>query len=123
MEKAKIMVVDDDFIVRTFITEILESVDKYEVIQAEDGEEALALFNADPAIQVVISDVNMPNMDGLDLLKGIRRQGSAAPVLLLTSEKDRWAGVAGISLGATGYMAKDDEFQSAIFPWLEKVLG
>jgi CheY-like chemotaxis protein len=119
----KILVVDDDFIVRDIVSEILESTGKYQAIQAEDGEEALACFTSDPAIRLVISDVNMPKMDGYALLTEIRKTGSRTPVLMLTGFSAPDTGATIQALGATDFMAKDDSFQETILPWVEKTLG
>ncbi|MBI3794919.1 MAG: response regulator [Nitrospinae bacterium] len=75
-DKPKILVVDDDFIVRSVLSDILESTEKYEALQAENGLEGLAQVESNPGISLIITDVNMPEMDGLAMLRELRKKKS-----------------------------------------------
>ncbi|BEU86747.1 response regulator transcription factor [Selenomonas sp. TAMA-11512] len=77
----------------------------YEVDVAFDGEEALALFY-ERAYDVIISDIMMPKLDGIELLENIRRQGDATPVLLLTAKAEIDDRVVGLEAGADDYLPK-----------------
>ena len=76
----RILVVDDDRTIREGISEYLSEFG-YNVIEAEDGEEALSKFNND--INLVILDVQMPFLNGLEVLREIRKK-SKLPILILT---------------------------------------
>jgi two-component system alkaline phosphatase synthesis response regulator PhoP len=97
-----ILVVDDEPVFRETVTRLLQQ-EGYQVFQAENGEEAMAyLGRAD----LVVLDINMPRLGGLELLEIIREYDRDLPVLMLTAydrEEDR---VKGLSLGADDYMGK-----------------
>lgn len=104
---ARVLVVDDSKVVQSLIRLIVEKAG-YEVMVAEDGAEALRQLAEQPA-DIVISDIDMPKMDGLALLEAIRRSDQFAnlPVILITgreSEEDRSKG---LEAGATAYLNKD----------------
>ena len=79
----------------------------YDVVEAEDGQKALDVLAANDA-NVVITDLNMPNMDGLELIRALRAQDKyrTTPILMLTTEADREKKEAGRAAGATGWIVK-----------------
>lgn len=79
----------------------------YNVIEAEDGQKALTLLGQERA-NVVITDLNMPNMDGLTLIRELRGKDAykTIPILMLTTEADREKKEAGRAAGATGWIVK-----------------
>ena len=81
-----ILVVDDDKNTRQLIKAVLET-ENYIVIGATDGEDALKVLDRSH-IDLVILDVMMPKMDGITVLKTIRRHGNSVPVLLLTAKAE-----------------------------------
>jgi two-component system chemotaxis response regulator CheY len=108
---ARILVVEDSFSMRSFVRSALESGQEeladVEVVEASGGFEALRLLPRGP-YDLVITDINMPDINGLELIQFIRssEQHRATPILLIStqsSEKDRQRG---LSLGANGYIAK-----------------
>jgi len=78
-----ILVVDDDELVRRVVTELLEDCD-FSVIEARSGSEALALVRYKPDLDLVISDVNMPEMDGLQLIGELRAIRPSLPIILMS---------------------------------------
>jgi two-component system response regulator MprA len=103
----KILVVDDERAVRDSLRRALE-LEGYEIELAEDGVDALArLMNGEnSAPDVVILDVLMPGIDGLEVCRRLRRSGSRVPVLMLTARDEVENRVAGLDAGADDYVTK-----------------
>jgi DNA-binding response OmpR family regulator len=101
----RILVVDDDPTVREIVLSYLKA-ERYEVAQAADGEAALAIIDRSRP-DLVVLDVMLPGLDGLEVCRRVRAEsGSALPIIMLTalgSESDR---VVGLELGADDYVAK-----------------
>lgn len=98
----KVLIVEDDKIIREGIAEYLSEFG-YTVIEAEDGGVALQLFNRD--IKLVILDIQLPVMNGLDVLKEIRKK-STLPVLMLTAFNDEAYKIDAFTHFADGYIEK-----------------
>lgn len=100
-----ILLVDDEEDILDFLERILQT--KYTILKATDGREALAKLSAE-AVQLVISDVMMPEMDGFELCRQIKSnfEHSHIPVILLTAKNTIQAKVAGLELGADAYIEK-----------------
>ena len=102
-----VLVVDDSVSMRHMVTFTLKGAG-YEVVEAGGGKEAVAILNGGAKPHLVITDLNMPNMDGIALIKEIR--GMAAhkftPVLMLTTESADGKKKEGQSAGATGWIVK-----------------
>lgn len=98
----KVLIVEDDKIIREGIAEYLSEFG-YTVIEAEDGGVALQLFNRD--IKLVILDIQLPVMNGLDVLKEIRKM-STLPVLMLTAFNDEAYKIDAFTHFADGYIEK-----------------
>lgn len=101
-----ICTVDDSQSIREMMTYTLKEAG-FIVLEAEDGQKALEVLEKNTA-DVVITDLNMPNMDGLTLIKSLRAkpQYSGTPILMLTTESDAEKKVAGKAAGATGWIVK-----------------
>jgi len=103
MANEKILVVDDDNniceLLRLYLTK-----EGYQVTTANDGEEGLAQFSAVKP-DMVLLDVMMPKLDGLEVCRRIRRQGNT-PVMMLTAKGETFDKVLGLELGADDYMVK-----------------
>ena len=99
----KILVVEDDQFIREGISEYLSEFG-YEIIQAKDGQEALINFNNND-INLVILDIQIPFLNGLEVLKEIRKK-SKLPVLMLTAFNDEEYKINAFSSLADGYMEK-----------------
>lgn len=98
----KILVVEDDTLIREGLSEFL-SESGYSIIQAKDGKEALEKFNAD--IHLVILDIQIPYINGLDVLKEIRKK-SDLPVLILTAFSNEEFKIDAYTNLADGYIEK-----------------
>jgi two-component system chemotaxis response regulator CheY len=103
---ANILVVDDSSSMRQMVAFTFKS-DGYQVSEAADGQAGLQLAEK-TAFDLVISDVNMLVMNGLELTAGIRKKSACqrAPILLLTTESSAEQKLAGNTAGATGWLIK-----------------
>ncbi len=117
----KVLVVDDQFTVRELQRSILEAAG-YRVETARDGREALTRVGADPDIELVVTDVEMPAMDGIELLRSIREDSDrpSLPVVVVTSRGGEQHLRRGLDAGADAYIVKDEFSQSTL---LETVGG
>lgn len=108
----QLLVVDDFSTMRRILSGLLKELGYRKIHEAEDGEKALRMlhsYQADVApINFVITDWNMPIMDGLELLKAIRQDGSLChlPVLIVTAEAKRENIINAAQAGADGYIVK-----------------
>ncbi|BBU83262.1 chemotaxis protein CheY [Escherichia coli] len=109
-KELKFLVVDDFSTMRRIVRNLLKELGFNNVEEAEDGVDALNKLQAGGygTASFVISDWNMPNMDGLELLKTIRADGamSALPVLMVTAEAKKENIIAAAQAGASGYVVK-----------------
>jgi two-component system chemotaxis response regulator CheY len=100
------LVVDDSRAMRTLLTKILEGLGA-DVEQADDGLAALAALRANPAPDVALVDWNMPNMDGLELVKALRKDPVRPKALMMvTSESQHDQMVRALLAGADEYLIK-----------------
>jgi two-component system chemotaxis response regulator CheY len=102
----RIITVDDAATMRRLIAYTLRGAG-HEVLEAEDGEDALRLLGGQ-GIDLVITDINMPKMDGIELVRRLRSlpRFQATPILLLTTESDPEKKRQGKEAGATGWITK-----------------
>src|SRR5512135_34278 len=119
MAKERILVVDDEQNARVALRTIL-SEEGYEVAEAADGEEALALLPGF-APAAVLADVRMPRMDGITLLKRAREQGSDAVFVMMTAFASVEAAVEAMRAGAENYLVKPLDV-NAVLVVIEKAL-
>ena len=119
---ATILTVDDTASMRQMISFTLNSVG-HDVIQASDGKEALALLQG-KKVDLVIADVNMPNMDGITLVKSLRAlvDYRFTPILMLTTESQEAKRQQGKTAGATGWIVKPFNPEQ-LLTIVKKVLG
>ena len=102
----KVFVVDDDAAVRESLGRALR-LEGYDVELAADGAEALERLESDgTGVDLVVLDVLLPNMDGLEVCRRLRRSGSRLPVLMLTARDEVADRVAGLDAGADDYVVK-----------------
>ncbi len=85
----KVLIVDDHNIFRKMTIKMVK--DDYEVVEGKNGDEGLALAKENSDIALILTDVNMPEMSGLDMIEEIRKLAdfSDTPVVVLTSERDQ----------------------------------
>ena len=105
--KPRVMVADDDPVMRMLLKKFIES-SGYEAIEAADGEEALTKIAEGPAPDLLISDINMPRMNGYDLVKGVRGALGLLdlPVIMLTTESSDKSQELAFQMGADDYVMK-----------------
>jgi two-component system, chemotaxis family, chemotaxis protein CheY len=103
----RILAVDDSPSMRQMVGVTLKSAG-YEVLEACDGCEALNIAKRQPPVDLVITDVNMPNMDGLTLVRELRLlpHYRGVPLLVLTTEASAEKKLEGKAAGATGWVVK-----------------
>ncbi len=105
---AFMIVVDDSKTIRTLVRKALED-GGHEVIEAVDGVDAMAQLSSPPkTIEMIISDINMPNMDGLTMVQKLREQPTfqKTPVIVLSTETSPEMKSKGKEIGVTAWMAK-----------------
>jgi DNA-binding response OmpR family regulator len=102
--EATILVVDDDREIAELI-EIYLSNEGYRIVKAYDGLECLAMLEADPEIKMIILDIMMPNMDGLEVCRTIRAK-SNIPILMLSAKAEDMDKIIGFGTGADDYLTK-----------------
>jgi two-component system chemotaxis sensor kinase CheA len=112
---SKVLIVDDHFTVRELQRSILESAG-YRVATARDGREALGRIEAERDIELVVTDVHMPGMDGFELLGALRALPgrSSLPVAIVTSLSDEDHRRRGAELGADAYIVKQEFNQQTL---------
>jgi two-component system, OmpR family, response regulator MprA len=103
-EQARILVVDDEPAVQNALSRAL-ALERYDVAQAMDGREALKRLDGAP-YDVVILDISMPHVDGLEVCRRLRERGNRTPVLMLTAREQVDDRVAGLDAGADDYLVK-----------------
>jgi DNA-binding NtrC family response regulator len=102
--RGRVLVVDDEEGVRTFIAESLER-DGHEVVQANDGESGLRAAREEP-FDVVITDLRMPKMDGMALVRALRTEQTDLEIVVLTAHGDVATAVEAMKLGVFDYLQK-----------------
>ncbi len=113
-DSSTILLVDDEESVRRVLTFPLER-DGFTVVQAADGEEALRAFEAN-TVDLVVLDIMLPKLDGLEVCKRLRAT-SSVPIIMLTARDDELDKVLGLELGADDYITKPfslREFRSRV---------
>lgn len=106
-EETRFLVVDDFSTMRRIVRNLLKELGFLNVQEAEDGVEALAKLRAD-TFDFVVSDWNMPNMTGIELLRAIRADAKLKhlPVLMVTAEAKKENIIEAAQAGASGYVVK-----------------
>ena len=104
MEKLKILVVDDESRMRKLVKDFLVK-SNYEVVEAEDGAQAVDIFFEQNDIDLIILDVMMPKMDGWQVCREIRAY-SKVPIIMLTAKADERDELQGFELGVDEYISK-----------------
>ena len=116
MQPSKVLVVDDSDLMHTMYAVFLRGV---KLVHARDGEEALEVLARDPAMDLMLLDINMPRMNGFELLAQLGAKGylPRLPVIVVTTEGKEADAARGLAQGAAAYLTKPfraDEVRAAI---------
>ncbi len=101
---SKIIVADDEQLIRSLVADFLEKAG-HTVLQAQDGAEALQLFNDNKDVALCILDIMMPELDGWEVCRQIRKT-SDVPIMLLTARSQDFDQITGFDSGADDYVTK-----------------
>jgi two-component system KDP operon response regulator KdpE len=104
MTPLRLLIVDDEPPIRRFLRTAL-AAQEYRVEEAGDGEAALEFLKRNP-VDLIVLDLGLPGMDGLEVIRRLREEGSATPIIILSSRDDEAGKVAALDLGADDYVAK-----------------
>lgn len=123
-DAATVLVVDDQFTVRELQRSILEA-SGYRVRTARDGREAWELLSAREHVDVVVTDIEMPEMDGLALLEAVRRlpERGSLPVVVVTSRAREEDERRGLEAGADAYIVKERFDQRILLDTVGRLLS
>jgi two-component system, chemotaxis family, chemotaxis protein CheY len=104
-----VLIVDDSAAIRKILQRVLRQTDIPigDVLEAGDGIEALKMLN-DRHVNLILSDINMPNMDGLQLLAQLKQteKWKSVPIVMVTTEGGQGKVIEAVQLGAAGYVRK-----------------
>jgi two-component system chemotaxis response regulator CheY len=117
---AKVLVADDSGVMRKILIRALNACGVTDIVEAGDGAEAISLFGAQ-SFDLVMTDWNMPNKSGLEVLQTIRATGSKVPVIMITTEAEVSRVKEAIAAGVNDYLAKPFE-NDALRAKLDKLL-
>ncbi|WP_370642984.1 response regulator transcription factor [Sporosarcina sp. ACRSM] len=104
MTTKKILIVDDEQPIRTLLEYNLKQ-ERYETISAADGEEAVHKTESEQP-DLILLDLMLPKMDGIDVCRTLRQRGIETPIIMLTAKGDELDKVLGLEIGADDYMTK-----------------
>ncbi len=104
----KVLVADDSGIMRKIIIRSLNAVGVSDIVEAADGQEAIDAYKAEP-VDLILTDWNMPNKSGLDVVTEIRAMGSTVPIIMVTTEAQKSQVIAAIQAGVSDYLTKPFE--------------
>lgn len=115
---AQILVVDDSSTMREIVSGFLTH-NGFEVAVANDGRDGLKLLQEDAGIKLVVSDINMPNMDGLTMAEKIRTElgNTAVRIVMLTTEDNAGMRARGKEIGITGWIVKPFRGEAVLGPF------
>ncbi len=104
----KVLLADDSAVMRKIIIRSLNAVGVTDIVEAVDGSDAISKFGAD-SFNLVMTDWNMPNKTGLDVVTEIRASGSSVPIIMVTTESEQPKVVSAIQAGVNDYLTKPFE--------------
>ena len=101
----KILLVDDSRTIRTIQRNVLKQIGYNDVVEASDGLEALVAINSQKP-DLLIVDWNMPNMDGITLVRKVREKDKVTPIIMCTTEAEKSRVIDAIKAGVNDYVVK-----------------
>lgn len=116
-----VLVVDDSVVDRRLAAGLIEQLEGWKVLSVGDGGAALATVVEQP-VDIVVTDLQMPNFSGLDLVKELRREFPQIPVVLMTAQGSEEIAVKALQAGAASYVPKR-ALANALAPTLRRVLA
>ncbi len=121
----KILLIDDSALMRRVMSDIINNINEYEVAYtASDGEEGLECLLHNKDIDVVMTDIDMPKMDGLELLRQAKNHAIKTPFIVFSARKDAYAVLTALNLGAIEFIKKPEHIlgKQAQAKYEEKIL-
>jgi excisionase family DNA binding protein len=110
--RRRILVVDDESIIRDLLTKML-ALEDYDVDTASDGRSALERLRLYP-YDLLIADLNMPDIDGLGVIREAKRLKADMPVIIITGHSTETAAIEAVNLGVAGYLTKPFRIQQVL---------
>lgn len=101
----KILVVEDEAAIREFVVINLQRAG-YDVTEADCGENALQIYEADPTFDIAVLDIMMPGIDGISVCKKLRKQNNEIGIIMLTAKTQEMDKITGLMTGADDYVTK-----------------
>lgn len=122
--KLKLLIVDDSSTMRRIVKNTLQRLGYEEILEAEHGLEAWQILDETPDVKVLITDWNMPEMNGLELVKKVRVDARYAdiPIIMVTTEGGKAEVITALKAGVNNYIIKPFTPQ-VLKEKLESVLG
>jgi CheY-like chemotaxis protein len=117
-----VLVADDSPVIRDLLSEALRS-HGLRVLEAADGEEALAILAAHPEVRLLVTDVEMPRLDGIGLIREVRlHHGRQLPALVVSMRGTDEDKQRALDVGADGYLVKSDFTQAGLWTMVSRYL-
>ena len=113
----RLLVVDDHAIVRSGIRRLLGEREDMEVVEAASGEEAMGLVLGDHPVHLIVLDLNLPGLGGLELLRRLTRAAPKCPILVFSQHAEAIYATKALEAGARGFISKNampEEFLEAV---------
>lgn len=106
MDRSQVLIIDDEAIMRKLLEQILK--EKYEVISLENGKEALEWMYSGNIPDLVVADLNMPEINGFEYIRRVRESGffKDLPLIVLSGEESSAERIKSLKLGANDYLVK-----------------
>ncbi len=102
----KILLVDDSRTIRNIQKNTLKTLGHTDVLEAADGLEALACLSKEKDIDLMLVDWNMPNMDGITLVRKVRETDKQLPMIMVTTEAEKRRVLEAVKAGVNNYVVK-----------------
>ncbi|MCK5272352.1 MAG: response regulator [Sedimentisphaerales bacterium] len=102
----KFLLVDDSRTMRNIWKKVLSGLENSEIVEAGDGVEGLNAIKESGPVDMMLVDWNMPNMDGLSMVKKVRETDKATPIIMVTTEAEKPRIIEAIKAGVNNYVVK-----------------